>query len=360
MKKIVHLLYPGIGGTSSVVFNIVDSNKTEKKWKDFLIFSGPNISKRNKDILKKTKCKYFFNKSIKYLSFLTWHKIFFKILTEKPDAIFVHNFDIFPALIYKMILRKKIFYVDHFPHYGKIGIKLKIVYFIIKFSFDKIVVLNKEKFNFFLNKNIIKKKIILIPNGIKNIKNSKKKKFSKNRLIIGMASRINNNKYHELIIDVFNSKEIRNKNIYCYFAGEGEKIEYLKNKVKSFFLNKKIIFLGNLNEKKLNDFYKKLDLYIQASKGEVLSISMLEAFNYQVPVLGSNVEGINNLLIPNKKIGILFNNNKKSLLKKIIFFYKLNSKKKLEYSQRQKEYFYKNFTSKIMFKGYGKLVEKIK
>ena len=175
-----------------------------------------------------------------------------------------------------------------------------------------------------------------------------------------MSSRINNNKYHELVIDAFNSKEIRNKNIYCYFAGEGEKIEYLKKKVKSFFLSKKIIFLGNLNENKLNNFYKKLDLYIQASKGEVLSISMLEAFNYQVPVLGSNVEGINNLLIPNKKIGILFNNNKKSLLKKIIFFYKLNSKKKLKYSKSQKEYFFKNFTSKIMFNGYNKLVEKIK
>ena len=359
MKKIVHLLYPGIGGTSSVVFNILEINKTEKKWKDFLIFSGPNFSKRNKDILKKTKCKYFFNKSIKYLSFLTWHKIFFKILTEKPDAIFVHSFDIFPALIYKMILRKKVFYVDHFPHYGKIGIKLRFVYFIIKFSFDNIVVLNKEKFNFFLNTNIVKKKITLIPNGIKNIEKSNKKKFSKNRLIIGMASRINNNKYHELIIDVFNSIEIRNKNIYCYFAGEGEKIEFLKKKVKNLFLNKKIIFLGNLNETNLNYFYKKLDLYIQASKGEVLSISMLEAFNYQVPVLGSNVEGIKNLLIPKKKIGIIFNNNKKSLVKKILFFYKLNSKKKLEYSQRQKEYFIKNFTSKEMFRGYNKLVEKI-
>ena len=71
MKKIVHLVYPGIGGASSVVFNIVESNKIEKKWKDFLIFSGPNISERNKDFLKRIKSEYFFNKSIKFLSFLT-------------------------------------------------------------------------------------------------------------------------------------------------------------------------------------------------------------------------------------------------------------------------------------------------
>ena len=175
-----------------------------------------------------------------------------------------------------------------------------------------------------------------------------------------MSSRINHRKYHELIIDAFNSKEIRNKKIYCYFAGEGEKIQYLKKKVKSLLLNKKIIFLNNLNENKLNKFYEKLDLYIQASKGEVLSISILDAFNYQIPVLGSNVEGINNLLIPSKKIGIIFDNNKESLLKKILFFHQLTSKKKLEYSKNQKKYFLNKFTSKKMFKGYDKLVEKVK
>ena len=68
MKKIVQLLYPGIGGVSSVVFNIVEKNQIKNNWNDFLIFSGPHISKRNKDILKDIKVDYFYNKSIKFLS----------------------------------------------------------------------------------------------------------------------------------------------------------------------------------------------------------------------------------------------------------------------------------------------------
>ena len=142
-----------------------------------------------------------------------------------------------------------------------------------------------------------------------------------------MASRINNKKNHELIIDTFNSKKIRNMNFYCYFAGDGEKVEYLKNKVKNLSLENKIFFLGNLKKDDLDRFYKKLDLYVQASKGEVLSMSILEAFNQQVPVLGSNVEGIKNFLKPSKNIGILFENTQKSLENKIFFFHKLNKKK---------------------------------
>ena len=174
-----------------------------------------------------------------------------------------------------------------------------------------------------------------------------------------MASRINNKKNHELIIDTFNSKKIRNMNFYCYFAGDGEKVEYLKNKVKNLSLENKIFFLGNLKKDDLDRFYKKLDLYVQASKGEVLSMSILEAFNQQVPVLGSNVEGIKNFLKPSKNIGILFENTQKSLENKIFFFHKLNKKKKLKYSQNQKKYLKRNFTSDKMFKGYQELLEKI-
>jgi len=359
MKKVAQLLYPGIGGLGSVVFNLVEQNKIKKKWKDFLVFTGPNFSKRNKDLLKNYKTEYYFNKTKKFLTFLTWPKIFIALLKFKPDILIIHNFDIIPSIIYKIIFKKKIIYVDHTPHFGKIGIKLLIVYFFVKYFSDKIVVLNKDKFKFFLKKKILKKKLYIIPNGIKNIKVKKIKKFSEKKLVIGMASRMNYKKCHELIIDTFNSKKIRDKNFFCYFAGDGENIQYLKNKVKKLSLENKIFFLGNLKEKDLHSFYKKLDLYIQASKGEVLSISILEAFNYQIPAMGSNVEGIKNFLIPKKKIGIKFENNKKSLLKKIIYFHKLNKKMKSEYSKNQKKYFIEKFTSEKMYKNYQELLNNV-
>lgn len=358
MQKVLHFLYPGVGGLGSVVLNLIEQNNVNKKWENYLIFTGPELSEKNKSFLKKTKAKYYFNKTKKFFTIFSWPKIFIAILKFKPDILLVHNFDIIPSLIYKIVFRKKIIYVDHNCHFGKINLKFFLVYFIVKNFFDKIIVLNKEKLNFFLKINIPKKKISLIPNGIK-IVYFKNKKFNKKKLFLGMASRINDKKCHDLVIDIFKSKEIKNRRIFCYFAGDGENFYNLKKKVNELKLNKKIFFLGNLNEKKLNNFYKKIDLYLQASKGEVLSYSILEAFNFGIPVLGSKVEGIKNFLKPKKKIGMLFNNNLSNLKKKIIYFYNLENQKKSVFSKNQKRYLINNFSSEKMYKNYANLLENV-
>ena len=285
----------------------------------------------------------------------------FKVIVKNdPDILIIHNFDIILPIIYGYIFKKKLIFVDHAPHFKKdIGFKLSFIYFFVNFFFDGVVALQKDRFNFFLKKKFDKEKIFLIPNGIKIINNTQKKNFSKNKLIIGMASRINLQKKHDLIIDVFDKKEIREREIYCYFAGNGETLKYLKQKVKNLSLGKKIFFLGNLKGSELKNFYKKLDLYLQASGGEVMSISIFEAFNNNIPVLGSNVEGINNFLIPKKKIGIIFENNKKSLSKKLIRFDDLDNIEKLKYSTKQKKFLMKNFNSNKMFDNYHRLIKSI-
>jgi len=358
MKKVLQFLYSGTGGVSSVVFSLIEKNKTSKKWKDFLILTGPNLSKGNIEFLKKNKVKNFYNKTKKYLTFLSWPKLFKVIFEYNPNILLVHNYDVILPTIYKCIFKKKLIFVDHAPHVGKnLGFKLSLIYFFVKFFADKIIVLHKDRFHFLLKRGLKKKNIFLIPNGIRIISNSKKK-FSKKKLILGMASRINLQKYHDLIIEVFKTKKIRERQIYCYFAGDGENLKNLKSKVKNLSLDKKIFFMGNLKSDELNKFYKKLDLYVQASRGEVMSISILEAFNNLIPVLGSDVEGINNFLIPEKNVGILFKNNKKSLLNKIIEFDNLNNKSKLRYSIAQKNFLDKNFNSIKMFNGYHKLIDK--
>lgn len=360
MKKVLQFLYSGTGGVSSIVFSLIESNKINNKWKNFLILTGPNLSKGNNEFLRKKKIDNYYNKTKKYLTFLSWPKLFKIICKYNPDILLVHNFDIILPVIYKCIFKKKLIFVDHAPHFKKnIGFKLSLVYFFVKYFSDKIVVLHKDRFNFLLKKKFIKKKIFLIPNGIKIINKSKKKNFSKKKLILGMASRINLQKKHDLIIEVFKTKKIREREIYCYFAGDGENLKNLKLKVKNSSLSNKIFFMGNLKSDQLNNFYKKLDLYLQASTGEVMSVSILEAFNNQIPVLGSDVEGINNFLIPKKKIGILFKNNKRSLLNKIIEFDNLNNRLKSRYSVEQKKFLIKNFNSRKMFVKYHKLIEKI-
>ena len=44
-----------------------------------------------------------------------------------------------------------------------------------------------------------------------------------------------------------------------------------------------------MDEIKLKKWYNSLDLYVQASVGEGMSMSILEAMSMKVPVIGSNV-----------------------------------------------------------------------
>ena len=171
-----------------------------------------------------------------------------------------------------------------------------------------------------------------------------------------MASRINHLKKHELIIQSLGSKKLCDLKIYCYFAGDGPKIEFLKNLVNKLNLNNKVKFVGNLNIFKLKLFYQKLSLYIHASKGEAMSISILQAMSVGVPVLGSDVHGINDILYNKKFVGKLFKNNINNLSKNISYFYNLKKNIYEKYSISQKKYITLNHNEDDIKKKYLKII----
>ena len=69
MKKILQILYSGTGGVSSIVLSLVKNNKDKKKWKDFIILTGPNLSANNREFFKKKKIDHYYNKIKKYFTF---------------------------------------------------------------------------------------------------------------------------------------------------------------------------------------------------------------------------------------------------------------------------------------------------
>ena len=74
-----------------------------------------------------------------------------------------------------------------------------------------------------------------------------------------------------------------------------------KEELDNFFL-----FIGNVPREQINELYKIADYYIISSDFEGTPISMLEAMFNKVPIIGSDVSGINSVLDENR--GLLFNN----------------------------------------------------
>jgi glycosyltransferase involved in cell wall biosynthesis len=172
-----------------------------------------------------------------------------------------------------------------------------------------------------------------------------------------MACRVNSfYKKYNLIAESLLSKNIKNLNIHFSLAGNGKDLNSFKKKIKQLGLNNKIRLEGYLEEKKLKKWYNSLDLYIQASTGEGMSTSLLQAMSMKIPVIGSNVTGIKNILGKKKYLGLLFKNNIKDLSKKIEYFYFLKKKIKIKYIKTQHDYVIKNHNCKLMFEKYLSLI----
>ena len=356
MKKICNILYSGLGGCSDVC-NVLGKIDDHIETLSFFILVGP---KRYINYVSKKNQSNYFVKTYRFISFFYFYPVLQILIKEKPDLVILHNYQILPVFFYKFLVNKKfkVIYADHAPN----NLKKFKDYFVTKFFsllIDFYVVLNKESYKYLLNKiNINKKKIIIIPNSLNPtfILKKIKKRTNFKSLNIGMAARINDNKRHDLIIDTIQNNLLRNIKIKCFFAGDGEKINFYKRKTAN---SKNFFFSGPLYTVQLKKWYQKLDLYVQASNGEGHSTSILQAMGMNLPVLGSNVSGIKNFLSEKKKIGIVFDNNQKSLSRKINYFFKLPQNKKNKIIKSQKKYMLNYYTEHNFLNSYKKVINKL-
>lgn len=356
--KITHIVYSYLGGPLSLVNSFL--NQKNSRDQESAIYVGPNLNaavKKNKKISPES---IYYVKTIRFLSIFYFYKVFLKLIKLKPDIIVLHNYQIIPCILFKIFFFTKIIYVDHYGLSTK-PYKDRLILELSKFFVEHYVVLNQDNFDYLNTRlRINKNKIIIISNGIDlEFYKTVKKESDKKILKVGMAARFNSTRHHKLIVEAINSSILKDIKIQCNFAGEGELKNELKKITKKRALNKKFLFNNMLNQYQLKKWYSNLDLYIQATKGEGMSISLIQAMAMGVPVLASNVTGIKNFLNPKKFIGLVFENDKTSLAKQIRQFFLMRYRAKKKISTKQIHYVKNNFSEVGMIKKYNELYKKI-
>ena len=227
-----------------------------------------------------------------------------------------------------------------------------IIYFLIPIFYKKAdaIVANSKNAKLDLQR-ICKKKVINInpPSLIKFINKRVKKNKKKFYTVITVGSLVKE-KGVDTMIKAFN--EIELNNIIFNVLGDGKEKSNLKKMIKKYSLEKKVFLLGRIQDPK--KFYLNSDLYIHASHHEGFPNSMVEAINYNLPVISSNCRGGIKEIILNGKGGDLFPiGNHKILANKITAFFE-NQKpliKKLTLARNN----IKKFTLKNNVKKYDKL-----
>lgn len=225
-------------------------------------------------------------------------------IAKRPEIIHIHN--IGPGLFIPLlkIVGLKVILTYHSPNYEhskwsywtKKG--LKLCEFIATKGADKIIFVNNnqlKKFN-----TAIQAKSIYIPNGIKETIKVNNSSFIKKLGLLPYqyilaVGRITQEKGFDYLIKAYNL--LQDKSIKLVIAGGCDhSSDYTKRFIKEA-RSLHVILTGYMNEEQLGHLYTYAKLFILPSFNEGYPIVLVEAINYQKPILASNIEA-------NKSIGL--------------------------------------------------------
>lgn len=110
---------------------------------------------------------------------------------------------------------------------------------------------------------------------------------------------------------------IKKENLKLIFVGKGELRQSLENEISLLGLNENVIITGLIPYEEVPLFFKIADIYVMPSKYEGTPKSLLEAMFNKLPIIASDVSGINNVLTDNQNALLFTENNSDELSTKI-------------------------------------------
>lgn len=113
----------------------------------------------------------------------------------------------------------------------------------------------------------------------------KKLKIKNNEILIGHVGRFTNQKNHKFLIDIFKEINKKNNNTKLVLIGTGELENLIKEKVKKYELEDKVIFLGFRSD--VNDLMQAMDIFLFPSLYEGLPVVLIEAQAASLPIFTS-------------------------------------------------------------------------
>lgn len=154
-------------------------------------------------------------------------------------------------------------------------------------------------------------KIDVILNGVNTKKFAKKYcphlkseiGIPEDHVVVFSAGRLAKEKNFLLLLEAVENIQA-SKPYTVLIAGTGEQENMLRTEVETRGLSKRVVFLGHRND--IPDLMSMADVYVSTSQQEGLGISIQEAMTTSLPVVATNVGGVNELIV-HGETGMLVN-----------------------------------------------------
>ena len=277
------------------------------------------------------------------------------IRDTKPDLILVHGYSTHIwtklALAYSG-LKIKLIHVEHntekyTPFRRYLTQKLD------KYT-DKYICVSQGVANHLIKQGIDKTKVQVIYNGI-DIEKFNLPKEPHDIFTVGMVARFSKQKDQMTLIKAveYLIKE-KQENIRLLLMGTGKTKAKCQKYIQEHDLEKHI----EIMEGKFTDLIVKTDLFVLATHYEGFGLVLCEAMAANTPVIGTNVAGVNEVIINNNN-GLLVKDNDILDLSQAIIKIKNDTNLKEHFIKNATLFLYKNFRLELMYKNYKKVVKQL-
>ena len=199
--------------------------------------------------------------------------------------------------------------------------------------------------------------ILKINNGvdITDIKRTNVHKADINLLII---SRLVIQKNINIVIEAM--ELLDNKNVKLSIIGEGGEFNKLKGVIHELNLQNRVQLLGKIDNNKISQFLLTADIFIQASDYEGLPHSVLEAINYEIPILSTEVGGCKDLLNDGERGFIIPIPPDKKIIAENIIYIINNQDEATKRADAAKEFINKEYSFLVQANKYMKIFQQNK
>ncbi len=343
-------------GASKVLINIIDVFINNGF--DIYLMLPNNGPLNDNQIIKKTNLKvinlgvfrkkYFtFFGLINRLYFIIKSSFYIKKFLKRNqiDLVYTNTSTLIsPSIAAKFAGIPSMFHIHEIPNGNPIYSRF-ITAFLNIFP-REIICVSKSVYDFWIINGLKKSKAKIIYNGF-NIKKSKSKALSNDKIVFTSISRIIPYKGHSLLIRIFEMLCKKNKNIYLQIIGDTlpeyqKYLNELKLDIKKRGLNNKIKFLGFRDD--VISILDKSNFFIHTPLSpDPLPTVIFEAISCRTPIITNNLGGAFEILDHGKNGLIIKNDLVEGSVEKI-FSYLRNKKQQNKNVEKAFNYVCDNFS----------------
>ena len=306
---IANVHYTGFGGLAAVVNGMVTASGAEAHEWLMGYYGVVPLDASNKAFCEKHDLQYSTFRPQPRRPWSAWRALTRWLNQQCPDAILCHSITAIPPCAYHARKRRiPLIAVEHTPNEVKSRTEWAGSFAAMR-SADRVVVLTNVYAGLLqagLGRWYSPAKVRIIPNGVdaamfrpvKGIGNNKQQPWA------GMAARLAHTKRHDILVDVAHDTDIRLK-----FAGVGECLEALKKRAGQDE-ETGVEFSGLVPAAEMPNWLRGLDMYLHASEGETFSMSILQAMATGLPVIASDISGMDEIIGRDGRCGLLVPNTK--------------------------------------------------